>query len=410
VGLQISSTTFSASNSSLPTGALAKGASFTFPVTWDLTNANSNNAVNASSGDVSPGIKSTPLTLLTNNGVTGYSTSFPISLTGTEVSQSPYLSVAPTTLDYGGVVITDPTNVGTVSGILTISNKGLTAMTIQGYAYTTQTLANNPTYTNATLVNGTWNMGYGFTASNLPAIGSTIAPNTALSVDTVFDPINGTGQYLSYFEIWSNGGAQNVILEGAASTAPIANFSISNGEGGWLPSTELIMDFGAVAPGNSSSRQIRICNQGGSALIIDKSKPPNGVFHIDDPTELEETQSIIPNACAYGTVIFTPLTEEYNVATFSENNTWTLNTNDLTFGVHIVECVGTVTDKFVGPTNSSGQYVYQYLGCFAESSTGPRLFPNEPLSPSNTNNNANCQTACYGAAQYGFAGTEYGDE
>lgn len=410
MGLQISSTTFSASNSSLPTGALAKGASFSFPVTWDLTNANSDNAVNASSPDVTPGIKSAPLTILTNNGVTGYSTSFPISLTGTEVSQSPYLSVAPTTLDYGGVVVTDATDVGTVSSILTISNKGLSAMTIKGYAYTTQTLADNPTYTNATVVNGTWSLGYGFTASNLPAVGSTIAPNAALSVDTVFDPINGTGQYLSYFEIWTDGGKQNVILEGAASTAPIANFSISNGEGGWLPGTELTMDFGSVAPGNSSSRQIRICNEGGSALTIDKSKPPNGVFHLDDPTELEETQVITPNACAYGTVIFTPNTEEYNVATFSENNTWTLNTDDLTFGVHVVECVGTVVDKYVGPTNSSGQHVYQYLGCFKESTTGPRLLPNEPLSPSTTNDNANCQTACYGAAQYAFAGTEYSDE
>ena len=55
------------------------------------------------------------------------------------------------------------------------------------------------------------------------------------------------------------------------------------------------MDFGDVAPGSSSSRQIRICNSGGSALEIDKSKPPNGIFHISDPTELEETVRYLPS-------------------------------------------------------------------------------------------------------------------
>jgi hypothetical protein len=89
----------------------------------------------------------------------------------------------------------------------------------------------------------------------------------------------------------------------------------------------------------------------------------------------------------------------------------TLNTNDLNFGVHVVEIVGTVVSGKVGPVNeSTGSTVYEYLGCFHEAYSGPRLFPNEPLSPSNTNDNGNCQTACYGAAKYAFAGTEYGDE
>ncbi|CZR61108.1 related to glyoxal oxidase precursor [Phialocephala subalpina] len=412
VGLQITSTTFQASNASLPTGALAKGASFSFPVTWNLTNSNAANAVNASSPDVQPGIKSTPLTILTNNAVTGYSTSLPISLTGTEVSQNPYLSLSPAILDYGGVVVTGTTTAPTVSSILTIANKGLNPLTINGYAFTANELASNPTWTNSTLVNGSWNLGYGFTASNLPAVGSQIAAGVSIAVDTTFDPINGTGQYLSYFEVWSDGGAISTILEGAASTAPIANFSISNGEGGWLPQSNLIMDFGTVAPGSSSTREIQICNQGGSALTIDKSKPPNGVFHISDPTELHESQAITPGACAYGTVIFTPDTEEYNVPNLSENNTWTLNVNDLTWGVHVVEITGTVVDKFVGPVNSTGQNVYQYLGCYQEATTGPRLFPNEPLATSTNNTNARCQTGCYSATttQYAFAGTEYGDE
>jgi hypothetical protein len=99
--------------------------------------------------------------------------------------------------------------------------------------------------------------------------------------------------------------------------------------------------------------------------------------------------------------------EEYDIPNLLENNTWTLNTNDLTFGVHVVEITATVVSKKVGPTNSTtGQPIYNYLGCFSESTTGPRLFPNEPMSPSTSNDNSVCQTACYGAAKYAFAGTE----
>lgn len=402
VGLELGSGMFTASNASLPTGTLAKGQTFTFPVTWDLTSA----PIDGSS--LVPGVKSTPLTLLTNNAVTGFATSFPITLTGTIISQAPFLSVAPITLDYAGVVILDPKNIPTQDGIITIANKGSTTMTILGYSYTAN--SKNSVYTNSTIVGGSWVMGYGFSATTLPAIGSTIAPNSAISIDTTFDPLNGTGQYMSYWQVWSNGGSANVILEGAASTAPIANFSIANGEGGWLPQADLLMDFGRVAPGSTSSRQIRICNQGGSAMIISKSKPPAGVFHISDPTELEETLQITPGDCSYGEVLMVANTEEYNLPDLTITNSWTLNTNDLTFGVHVVNITGTVVSTKVGPVNSTGATVYQYLGCFQEAQVGPRLFTNEPLSPSQTMTNANCQTACYGAAQYWFAGSEFADE
>jgi len=251
----------------------------------------------------------------------------------------------------------------------------------------------------------------GFTGAALPPVGSQIPASTAISVDTTFDPVNGTGYYVSFLQVWSDGGNAAATLEGSASTAPIANISISNGEGGWLPEGTVLMDFGEVSPGGSYSLQIELCNSGGSALEVDKSKPPNGLFHISDPTELHESQTIPPGQCAYATVLFNPNTEKYNIPNQVVNNSWVLNTNDLTWGVHTVEIIGTVVDKWVGPVNSTGQNVYQYLGCFQEAQTGPRLFPNEPLAPSTTtNDNANCQNACYGAAKYAFAGTEYTSE
>jgi iron transport multicopper oxidase len=102
--------------------------------------------------------------LITINSVAGYSTLFPISLTGTEVSTAPFLSVAPITVDFGGVVVTNPgnlTNIQPESDVVTIANKGLGVMIILGYAYALDYANNNPTWINATSVNGVWDLGYG---------------------------------------------------------------------------------------------------------------------------------------------------------------------------------------------------------------------------------------------------------
>ncbi|PSS14960.1 hypothetical protein M430DRAFT_51625 [Amorphotheca resinae ATCC 22711] len=393
-GLVLGDGFFEASNASLPQGPLAAGDSFSFPVTWDLTDAEIKNNPNASSGSISPGIKSAPLTLYTTNGAVGYATMFPISLTGTEVSTAPFLTLAPKTVDYGGIVILNNTAIPTQSGIITISNAGLSPLTILGYGYTNDELigSNPPNFTNSTLTNGIWDLGLGFTATDLPAIGSQIAPNTAISVDSTFDPVNGVGSYSSYWQVWSDGGDVNIILEGSASTAPIANFSISNGEGGWLPPSNLLMDFGDVAPGSSSSRQIQICNNGGSSLEIDKSKPPNGVFHISDPTELHETQQIPPGECAYGTVLMVANTEEYNQPDLVINNTWTLNTNDLNFGVHTVEITATVVS--VKTIKSVGGYKYQ--GCYSEATNGRALSALSPAPATDGFTIELCAAACQG--------------
>jgi len=85
----------------------------------------------------------------------------------------------------------------------------------------------------------------------------------------------------------------------------IANFSISNGEGGWLPGSNLLIDFGIASPGDTVSRQIRICNEGGSVLTITKSKPPLGDIRAQNyGIDLHESQQVAVDTCAYGTVVF----------------------------------------------------------------------------------------------------------
>ncbi|KAL8688550.1 MAG: hypothetical protein Q9218_005568, partial [Villophora microphyllina] len=409
---QISSVTvgdahFEVSLSDLPTGAIAKGAQFTFPVKWNLETTTVSNAVNASYGNTAPGIKSTALTIQTVNGVDGYSNKFPISLTGTEVSQQPFLSLAPISVDYGGVVITDPANIDGIDSPFVISNAGVAPLTILGYAYTDDELDDNPVYTNVTFDTAPYKLGDGFSSSNLPAVGTVVPGGGEISVDSHFQPTD-VGTYNSYFFVFSDGGKAFSILEGSASTAPIANFSISTSEGGWLPASNLVMDFGKVAPGSTSSLQIRICNQGGSVLQISKSKPPNGVFRPDDPNALHESQDISVNDCAYATVLFVTNAEQPNTPDQTFTNTWTLNTDDITFGVHEVEITGTVVSRKIGPTNSTGQSVYNYLGCYHEIKPGGRLLTYQQYAD-NQNTNDRCQTVCANG-KYAFSGTEYQTE
>jgi hypothetical protein len=407
-GMTVGDQHFVVKNSTLPQGPVAAGTVFTFPVTWDLRGVTVQDKANASYGNTQPGIKSTALTIYTINAAAGYSTLLPIGLSGNEVSQSPYLSISPTTVDYGGIVLLPNASVPSVSQPIVIQNSGLGPMTIYGYAYGPVGAA----LTNVTFFpNGSSILGNGFTSTNLPAPNAVLQPGQQISVDTKFEPDGGVGSYVSYLYTYSNGGARETTLEGSASTAPIAELSISTSEGGWLPDANLDMNFGSVAPGSSSSRTIRMCNVGGSVLKISKSKPPNGPMHIDDPAALHEEQEIAIGACAYGTVLFVAPTAPYNAADQTITNSWTLNTDDLNFGVHVVNIFGTVVSKHVGPMNSSNLPVYTYLGCYKEPVGGGRMLSKQ-VPGGATNTNGNCQQSCLTnvAGGYTFAGTEYAIE
>ena len=405
-GMTVGDPTFQISNSTLPQGQLQAGKTFSFPVTWNLTNVVLQNSANASSPEVSPGIKSTALTIYTTNGISGYTTSYPLSLSGNEVSQASYLSLSPRSLDFGGLVLGVSGEDPSITMSAQIANLGLNPMTILGYAWNLNS-TDDPLaiWTNSSQnTNGTWNLGPGFSSTALPAIGTVFTGGESQDVEMIFNAVNGTGEYVSYFRIYTDNSSASIVLEGSASTAPVANFSISTSEGGWLPSTDLNMDFGPVSPGNTTSLMIRICNQGGSVLTVTKSKPPLGVIAAANPgIDLHEGQKIPVNTCANGTVVFKPEPEQVNIPDFVVENTWTLNTDDLTFGVHVVNITGTAHDRQLGPVyanNGSAQYLY--LGCYQDGN--PRLLPNSPYTPGQQEN-GRCINACY-AQGYVFAGTE----
>jgi iron transport multicopper oxidase len=116
-------------NSTLPTGPLAQGATFSFPVTWNLTQASINFAQNASFGKELPGVASTNLDIYTTNSVAKYSNILPVSLTGNTVSQTAFLTISPPEVDFGGVVVGSQAAVSGLSAAMIISNLGAENLT-----------------------------------------------------------------------------------------------------------------------------------------------------------------------------------------------------------------------------------------------------------------------------------------
>ncbi|KUJ23286.1 WSC-domain-containing protein [Mollisia scopiformis] len=394
--------TWQCSNSTLPKGALAKGATFSFPVTWNLTQASINNAQNASYGKVLPGVDSTSLDIYTTNAVTQYSNILPISLSGTTVSKTAYLTITPPAVDLGGVVVGSQAAVSGLSASVILSNVGADTLTFLGSAWTASidtTQGKIITYHNIT--NG--NFGASFSSTNLPKVGDTIAPGASLTIPVQFIS-NITGAYSTFVQWWTTGGSSDVMLTASASTAPLANISVSTIEGGWDYSEPVVMDFGDVLAGTTVSRNIRVCNAGGSALLITKSKPPidTELLAPNSNVDLHEGQSIDVNSCALGqvSIVAAPLGVDRLAHTVSD--VWILNTDDVTFGVHDVQVTANIVTRQVGPLLANGSSEYLYLGCYYDG--GGRQLSKQYNNA--TNENGWCQNTCF-AAGYKFAGTEY---
>lgn len=394
---------FQALNSSLPQGSLAAGDKFSFPVTWNLTQANIEDAQGASFGSVAPGVKSSSVVIFTNNAVPQFSNSLPISVQGNEVSNLPFLAVSPAEVDMGGIVIGGPGAATGLDSSFILSNVGLQPLTITGYGYTDDT--EPPVqYTNVTFGENS-QIGELFTSSDLPAVGTIVPPGSSLTIPIKFKATE-VGNYQNIFQIWSDGGNKNILFTGSATTAPIAELAVETSEHGWDPSG--IMDFGDVLAGTIQTRRIRICNTGGSALLIAKSKPPiQTELQAENPTsDLHEGQIIAVNDCAYGPIDISSTPESPNVPDHVVSDTWTLNTDDLNFGVHEVKISANIVSRRLGPTNADGSPIFQYLGCYYDGQ-GRNLLKLFNLGAANDNDA--CQRQCY-LNNYRFAGTEYHTE
>lgn len=398
-GLKSSDSTWSATNSSLPTGRLTAGQSFMFPVTWDLTRSSNQNAQNASFGAVTPGIKAGVITVFTNNGIAGYVGSYPISLTGNEVSNSPFLEVSPGELDFAGLVLGSASESSGVPASFVITNAGVNVLTITGYAFASD-LDSPVSYTNTSSSSNGTVIGPNFTSSDLPAVGSKVQPGTSITVSALFRA-NEVGQHSNIFRVWSDGGNQYILMSGSAVTVPIATLSIETAEGGWDPNP--VMDFGVVNAGSVKTSRIRICNSGGSPLTITKSKPPiQTELKAENPTgDLHEGQVILVSACAYGSIDIAASPESANIPDHTVSGEWILNTDDIKFGVHNIQITATIRSLQVGPTYPNGSAIYKYLGCYFDG--GGRQLQQQYDFVNNTNDY--CTKLC-SSKGFTFAGTE----
>ena len=391
------------SNASLPQGSLAAGDKFSFPVTWNLTQANIEDTAGASFGSVEPGVKSSSLVIFTTNAVPQYSTSLPIGLVGKEVSNKPFLSLSPTEVDFGGIVSGGPGAATGLDSTFTLANIGTQDLKITGYGYV-EDLDPPVVYTNVTF-GAKSQIGEVFTSSDLPSVGSIIGAGESIIIPINFKP-DDVGSYNNILQIWSTGGNKNVLMTGSSSTAPVAELTVETGEHGFFPSDT--MDFGDVLAGTTQTRRMRICNTGGSALHITKSKPPiQPELLSENPTsDLHEGQVIPVNSCADGPIDIAAAPETPNVADHQVSDSWTLNTDDLTFGVHVVEIKANIVSRQVGPKNANNQPRFKYLGCYSD---GQGRVLAKQFNLGTANDNGACQNKCLSLG-YKFAGTEYHTE
>src|SRR6185312_9542617 len=132
-----------------------------------------------------------------------------------------------------------------------------------------------------------------FSASGAPTPGTTIPPGTSVTVTLNFDPTQA-GEFSGQIEILTQDGEDVVVGIGASAGAP----------GALQFSTEHV-DYGHVVLGSSATRTFTITNTGGTAVDINKSKPPFG-GDFSAVTALDEGTVIPPGQSVTETVSFTP--------------------------------------------------------------------------------------------------------
>ncbi|KAK0125522.1 hypothetical protein ONS96_009359 [Cadophora gregata f. sp. sojae] len=410
-GLTIGKTMYTALNSSLPQGALAAGARFSFPVSFNLSSYVLTSG-STSSPTVSPGVLSSAMFIYTKNAIAGYSSQQSIGLTGTIVSPNPWLSISPLQVTFNGIVIGSSASEGGSSSTFIIQNTGQAEMTILGYAFSVD--SSSTVYTNVTLGSPT-NLdakGY-FNAQGLPALGAVFNPGESLTVGITFDT-TATGSFYSILTVFTTGGTRYIILAGTASTVPVALLEQSTNEGGWItvpncpiPSEGCTtqVDIGTLSTAGTILQTVRFTNNGGSNLEITKSKPPEGVIlgAANPNTDFSEGLTIAPGKNLSAVVYFKPNSGALNADPITYSAAWTLNTNDLTWGVHVVNFTGTLAPARVGPLLPDGSSRFRWLGCFVDNNAA-RIETKMINNAANTNGLCQEQALTAGSP---FAGTEF---
>ncbi|TDZ26026.1 WSC domain-containing protein [Colletotrichum orbiculare MAFF 240422] len=398
-GCSVADPSWTCSNSTLPQGAIAAGASFSLDVTWDLSDPTLR---------IVPGFLSSALSLVISPPAT-YSSVALISLQGTVVKQGAFLTASPTDIAFGRLVLRDSPD--GLTGSVLIQNVGNGTLTFSGFAWQT----NTSDYANFT---SDGSFGSGFSSTNFPAVGSTLESGKSQTVALRFFQ-QTPGSYSSKVTIWSNGGSVVLTLSASVNDAPAVVFEVANGSGGWTALSDYKIPFGDVLAGALVDKQIRVCNKGGAPLTITISKPPatSQLFALNPNHELTEGTQVAAGTCAIGSVGIHAAPVQPNHPSQYLKALWTLSTDGLNpatgeaSGLHNIVFDGTVVTKQVGPLLTNGTARYQWVGCFQDTSNlGRNLQASvNTADQQKTNTLQQCQTICL-ARGYILSGVQYHQE
>ncbi len=253
---------FAAGAPTPPVGTvLSAGQTFSVPVTFTPT---------------TPGSEGGALSLGTSEGAENY------SLSGTAESASADLVASPTSISFGGVEVGQDS-----TGTVILSNEGAKTLTV-----------NSVSPLNAP-----------YSVVGLPAAGATIASGQSITATVTFAP-TGVGQYDTAIDIQSTGGGSTIFIDGEGGTPPLMQVSQEN------------IEFGTVPVGVTATQSFTVQNVGGTALTIDKAKPPVGNANYAPVTSLGEGTVIEPGQSLVEQVDFTP------TATGDQTASWLIQGDD----------------------------------------------------------------------------------
>ncbi|HET6870078.1 MAG TPA: choice-of-anchor D domain-containing protein [Solirubrobacteraceae bacterium] len=217
------------------------------------------------------------------------------SLSGTGQVNGPKLAASTPVLSLGGTTVG-----GHLAGSFVLSNVGSQSVTIQGLQPPAAP----------------------FSSSDAPSSG-TLAPGQNVTVDISFDPTS-TGQFTP--------DKYTIGFDSSSGTVSVG-LSASAGTPGNLQFSSQAIDFGSTQVGATATRSFTITNTGGTAVTIEKSKPPfGGAFAAT--TTLPEGTSVAPGETVTESVTFSP------TATGLASGSWPITGNDTT-GAHLVQFTGT---------------------------------------------------------------------
>ena len=248
---------------------------FNLPITLNPSNPNLPKSVTGP-------VHFAPVNYGTNGGTITFTTSkgtYAVGLQGNGLSASALLTETPAFLTFEGTAIDT-----TVTHDVILNNQGSKPLKI--------TSISTPAAP--------------FSATDLPAIGTTIAPGASVGVVITYAPIN-VGQYSSGLTVNSDtGGSVTLDLSGTA------------GNPGVMTVTPTTINFPSIPVGSTETESFTVSNTGGSVLTINKSHYPVGGTFIAT-TALNEGSQLQPGQVLTETVKFAPTT----AGTFTDQ--WILN-------------------------------------------------------------------------------------